>query len=480
LAWTILVPGANFGNQRRCRVYFPSLLGGAARALACGFALMLVTATAPWVLAEEDADAARELRHAKLLDKAEKEGLVRVILRFKEDRETQELVATEGTAAALASVQSGVMERLTSSAAVDLETVKTFDLVPGMAMAVSREALEQILADTAVSEVYEDELNAPNLFDSIPLIDADLAHNAGYRGSGQAVAILDTGVNKNHPFLAGRVVSEACYSTSGSCGSGCTATSLCPGGASSSTAANSALDCSLSVTGCGHGTHVAGIAAGRNGASSGGTIQGVGRDAWVIAVKIFTEFNSSYCASVGQGNNPCVLAYTSDIIKGLERVYALRNTYAIAAANMSLGGGAYSNTCDSDTRKPVIDSLRSAGIATVISSGNNGFNNQTGAPGCISTAITVGSTTKGDVESSFSNAASWVDVLAPGSNICASVNGSPNCGGSGSTGFGFKSGTSMAAPHVTGAWAVMKSKNGTASVSSVEAALAAELVIPGG
>ncbi len=134
-------------------------------------------------------------------------------------------------------------------------------------------------------------------------------------------------------------------------------------------------------------------------------------------------------------------------------------------------GAQYFDVCDTDARKPVVDKLRGVGIATVIASGNNGWSVSTGAPGCISSAITVGSTDKNDVESSFSNAASWLDLLAPGRDICSSVNGSPNCGGSGSTGYGFKSGTSMATPHVTGAWAVMKSKNGTASVTAVESAL---------
>jgi hypothetical protein len=136
---------------------------------------------------------------------------------------------------------------------------------------------------------------------------------------------------------------------------------------------------------------------------------------------------------------------------------------------MSIGGGRSFSTCDSDSRKAIIDKLRGVGIATVIASGNDGWSDSTGYPGCISSAITVGSTTKGAVESesSFSNAASWLDVLAPGSDICSSVNGTSGCG----SGYGFKSGTSMATPHVTGAWAVMKSKNGTASVSAVESAL---------
>ncbi len=97
-----------------------------------------------------------------------------------------------------------------------------------------------------------------------------------------------------------------------------------------------------------------------------------------------------------------------------------------------------------------------------------------GYPACISTSISVGSTTKSDTVSSFSNVSASTDVWAPGSDICSSV----NAGGVGSnrpcgTGYGFANGTSMAAPHVTGAWAVMKSKNGFASVASIESALEA-------
>ncbi|MGQ3039013.1 MAG: S8 family serine peptidase, partial [Neoaquamicrobium sediminum] len=80
---------------------------------------------------------------------------------------------------------------------------------------------------------------------------------------------------------------------------------------------------------------------------------------------------------------------TSDQIKGLERVYALRNTYDIAAVNMSLGGGLYDSYCDSDSRKPIIDQLKAANIATVVSAGNEAYDSSVGAPACISSVITV-------------------------------------------------------------------------------------------
>ena len=397
-----------------------------------------------------------------LLSKAASDGSVRVIAMFEEPASAgSDVERTE----AVASFQDAVVSQVEAHA---LSPIRRFTYTAGIAFETDGAGVQALLADPNVVSVQEDTLNAPALYDAIPLIDADDAWALGFQGSGKTVAILDTGVNESHPFLdSGKVVSEACYSTT----SGTRSTSLCPGGVSSSTASGSGADCDLTFSGCGHGTHVAGIAAGFAGASSKGTIYGVGRRANVIAVKVFSRFDSSSDCSPAPA--PCVLAYTSDVIAGLERVYALRNSYDIASANMSLGGGRFTGDCDTDSRKPIIDQLRNAGIATVASAGNSSYRDAMGAPACISTAISVASSDKDDTYSSFTNVSPTTDVIAPGGSICSSVNGSPNCGGSGSTGFGFKSGTSMSAPMVAGAWAVMKSKNGFASVSSVESALEA-------
>ena len=92
--------------------------------------------------------------------------------------------------------------------------------------------------------------------------------------------------------------------------------------------------------------------------------------------------------------------------------------------------------CDTDSRKAAIDNLRSEGIATVIASGQRRLHRtRVSAPGCISTAITVGATDKSDVVASFSNSGIMVDVLAPGVSILSSIPGNQ---------YAFFDGTSMA------------------------------------
>ncbi|AFL72670.1 S8 family peptidase [Thiocystis violascens] len=388
-------------------------------------------------------------RRDGLLEQAFERGAVPVIVRLKAHSNSRPISRT-----ALSESQQRLLDRLGLQDGRDRvgSRVKRFDRAQGLAMQADAIDVQDLLDDPEVLDVFEDKAYSPALIESLPLIGATgNSVFAGYSGQGQVIAILDTGVDKNHPFLAGKVVSEACYSSSySSQGS----TSLCPGGASESTAVNSGLNCNAGIDGCSHGTHVAGIAAGR-----GANFSGVARDAQLIAIQIYSRFPAREC-----GGARCVMAYTSDIIKGLERVYALRNSYPIAAANLSLGGDVSTTTCDRDPTKPIIDALRGVGIATVIASGNGGYTNAIGAPGCVSTAVTVGSTTKSDEMSSFSNNASFLDLLAPGSVIYSSIIGN---------GFQTWNGTSMAAPHVAGAWAVLKSARPTATVDAILTALQA-------
>ena len=142
----------------------------------------------------------------------------------------------------------------------------------------------------------------------------------------------------------------------------------------------------------------------------------------MFAVQVFTRVvDPASCGGVA----PCIGAFSSDVIAGLERVYtvALSGQHTIASVNMSLGGALFTAPCDGEPYKPIIDNLRTIGVATVVASGNSGIPFAISSPGCISSVVSVGSTDKDDAVSSFSNAASFLSLLAPGESITSSVPG---------------------------------------------------------
>ncbi|MEM7333918.1 MAG: Ig-like domain-containing protein [Chloroflexota bacterium] len=412
----------------------------------------------PISVVKADITANTDSELVPLMNVANEQGNVRVIIQLdvpSEGANEEGQLASQAQRIAIDSAQDVVVEQMS---ATNMETVATFETIPFMAVKVNASELEQLASLPEVLSVEEDLPIPTALDDSVTLIGADDAWQNGYSGQGQAVAILDTGIDLDHPaFTTGgnRIVAEGCYSTNDS---GFGAISACPGGVESSTAVGSGVDCVAAAAGysgaqsnCTHGTHVAGIAAGND-----GTAVGVAKDADIIAIQIFSIFTTSdYCGTMAG----CALTFTSDQIAGLERVYELRNSFNIASVNMSLGGSTpYSLACDSDSRKAIIDNLRAAGIATVIASGNNGYKDGISKPACISSAISVGSSDNNDGVSSFSNIAPILDLMAPGSSIYAAV---PN------DTYGTKSGTSMATPHVAGAWAIYKEAVPNASVDDV-------------
>jgi subtilisin len=340
-----------------------------------------------------------------------------------------------------------------------LGSVKVFDYIPYIAVEADAAALEKMRGDDFVVSIQEDEIAEAALAESIPIVGANTAWASGFTGSGQTVAIVDSGVDKNHTFLSGKVVSEACYSSNNA-----SSTSVCPGGVTDSTAPNSGLNCPVTTSGCDHGTHVAGIAAGK-----GVSFSGVAKDANIIAIQVFSQFTSTTnCGSV----TPCALYWTSDLIKGLERVKTLSTTMPnIVAVNLSLQTGQqFTSNCDAAhaATKAAIDNLRSVGIATVICAGNFSFTTALTAPACISTSISVGSVDDGslgttqDVVSNFSDSSPLLHLLAPGRWINSSVPGNN---------FANFSGTSMATPHVVGAFAILRQKNPNASIDRILNAL---------
>ena len=313
--------------------------------------------------------------------------------------------------------------------------------LPIVVATVDAAALNRLTTSPNVVSVVADDPVPAALVNSGPVVGLPASQDAGYTGRGVAVAILDTGVDSAHSFLGNRVVDESCYSAVGSC----------PNGTPTQTGPGSAAPCTYAPSGCRHGTHDAGIAAG-----SALDATGMAPRASIIAVQVFSRIdNPTFCT---RGENPCPLTFPSDWILGLEHVYELRNTYKIAAANMSIGGIAFQTACDTDVVKPAIDQLRAVGIATVIAAGNEGLTDSIDYPACISSSVSVGATDDADNIASFSNSHPQISLFAPGVSVRSSVPGG---------GFASFNGTSMATPHVTGAFALAKEQYPNATVDDI-------------
>ena len=439
-------------NRRRTAAFLACLMSVCVLIFQAGCAPRPYSKTGPAAI-----DRFRPLTHDELIAKAKRQGKVRIIIRLKTPYAPEgDLKNKKAIIAQRESIQRLQNQLLKELAPYKVTSVKRYKFIPYISMEVNTKALERLFKNPDVVSIEEDQLVPPLLDDSTELIGAQTCWNLSYRGDGQTIVILDTGIDKNHDFLRNKVVDEVCFSSSVSSSS---ATTLCPNGNEEQYGPGAGITCALNIDGCDHGTHVGGIAAGWG---------GVAPYAFLISIQVFSRIDSATECESHDLSTPCTLSYTSDQLEALEWVYEHTwNTvgipmtppiYQIAAVNMSLGGGQNSSPCDSSSLKAAIDNLRSVGVATIIASGNDGYTDAIAHPACISTAVSVGSTCKQDEISSFSNHADFLSLWAPGENISSSVpDGS----------FSSMSGTSMAAPHVAGAWAILKSCKPDASVQEI-------------
>jgi len=292
----------------------------------------------------------------------------------------------------------------------------------------------------------------PMLDDTANLVGAKTVWGWGFTGAGWYVAVLDTGIRRSHQFFSGKEIIEACRARgrdwAGHWGD-------CPNGLTTQNGPGSAVHYASTYLGWDHGTHVSGIATGNY-----GSLSGIGKEANIIAIKVFSKFTARDC-----GGSPCLGAWVSDSVAGLEYVYSLRGRYNISSANISFGSGSYPSACNRDSHKAAIDLLRSVGIATVTATGNNEYCDAVCSPACVSTSVAVGASTKYDSEPYFNNWHKTMQRLfAPGYSIYSST-------GDSDSSYESWNGTSMAAPHVAGAWALMKQAIPSASVSRLLNAL---------
>lgn len=279
-----------------------------------------------------------------------------------------------------------------------------------------------------ISRVWLDRKVSAVLDQSVPQIGAPTAWHAGIDGTGVKVAVLDSGIDATHPDFAGRIGAVANFSTS-------------------PTAADR----------FGHGTHVASIVAG-SGAASNGRFRGVAPGATLLIGKVLDD------KGVGDA---------SSTIAGMQ--WAAE--HGAKVINLSLSSDSPSD--GTDPLSLAVDEVsRTFGVLVVASAGNGTLLHTVNAPAAADQALAVGAVDKADRLASFSSRGPGLtsgsvkpEITAPGVSIVAARAAGTNLGPIVDTNYTRLSGTSMAAPHVAGAAALMAEQNPTWTGQELRGAL---------
>lgn len=280
-----------------------------------------------------------------------------------------------------------------------------------------------------VAKVWLDELAEIQLDESVPQVGAPSAWESGLDGTGVTVAVLDTGIDADHPDVAGKIVEAVDF------------TGAAPG----------------AVDGHGHGTHVAATIAG-TGAASGGLRPGVAPGADLLIGKVCND----------EGQCP-----TSGIIAGMEWAASA----GAQVVNLSLGGDATDGT---DPESMAINALSDQyGTLYVSSAGNSGPGPYTvGSPAAADAALAVAAVDKSGAMAGFSSRGPRVgdetpkpDIAAPGVGIVAARAAGTEMGTVVDDLYTAASGTSMASPHVAGGAAIVAQQHPDLSGQEIKALL---------
>lgn len=338
---------------------------------------------------------------------------------------------------------------LSSLAPGEFRLTYRYEATPALAGSVSPSGLIKLASHPDVVAVSLDGEVHATLGESVPLINGDDAQALGFTGAGMVAAVLDTGLDTDHPDLADDLLAEECRLS---------ATLDCPNGTATQSGPGAAEDDN------GHGSHVTGIITGGGGVAS----PGVAPDTGIVAYKILNW--------AGTGSFSDVLAATDDIIA---------NHSEVDIINMSLGdGGSYvPGTCDAliPALTTAFSTLRTQNVISFAASGNDAFKTGISYPACLSDVVSVGMvydanvggiiwgggvctdlTTAADQVPCISNSHPDLDLLGPGALIT-----SAGLTGGTST----KGGTSMASPHMVGVAALIRQAGPTLTGDSVVATL---------
>lgn len=286
--------------------------------------------------------------------------------------------------------------------------VREFNSIEAMTIRVSKRAVTALEKNPHIRYVEENgtmEALAQTNPWGVDRVDADVAHDNGDTGAGADIAIIDTGIDDDHPDLQANVGAGKSFVTCGS--GGLTGNCLFYG---NSNACNDSWSDDNN-----HGTHCAGIA---NAVDNGQGVVGVSTEATLHAVKVLD------CSGSGT---------FSDIAAGVE--YVADQGWDVGS--MSLGGSS-----GSQALHDAIQYAYDNGVVLVAAAGNDGqCTDCVGYPAKYEETITVASSNSDDEQSTFSSQGPEVNIIAPGTDIYSTV----------PSGYDTYSGTSMATPHVAGA-----------------------------
>lgn len=296
-------------------------------------------------------------------------------------------------------------------AVADAQVTHSFKRFPFTAMQVRPGDIKTLSQDETVEYIWPDLPVHTCLDVSVPRIQAPLVWNAGFQGQGMKIGVVDTGLDADHGDFQGRVAAM---------------TSFVGGDGTDDN---------------GHGTHVAGIAAG-TGTASAGKYRGVAPAASLYAAKVLD--------ANGGGS-------MSGVMAGIE--WAVDQ--GVHVINLSLGSD---GPCDgSDALSTLCDEVvQQFGIVICAAAGNAGPGSSTvGSPGCARWVITIGAVDDSDKVTSFSSRGPTADgrvkpdLVFPGAGIVAAQADGTALGSVIAPGYVQLSGTSMATPHAAGSVALM-------------------------
>lgn len=303
--------------------------------------------------------------------------------------------------------------------------------VNGFAGKIKKSSYQKLKDSPRVLKIIKNGVKRFSLDASVPLVNATNVWRLVYSGvnvtgKGQSVCVIDSGIDYTHPSLGN-----------------CTTSSFIVGNCSKVIAGydlkNNDSD---PIDDQGHGTHVAGIIA-----STNATYRGVAPEAALVALKVCDNSLFGNCRD-------------DDIISAIDWCVNNASIFNISVISMSLGSvQLFADYCDEQSSelpyKIAIDNAVARNISVVVATGNDESTSGIASPACIRNATAIGSSTKSDAISSFSNRNSITDLMAPGSSIRSTVP-MGNCINCDSSGFATFSGTSMATPHASGVFALLQ------------------------